>query len=94
MSAIDLESRPSLAARTRLQIDPVTGEPVLLYPEGVLVLNETAHEILKHCDGKMTVREIVDLLAAEYESPPGELTPDICECLAMLASRSLMTLQR
>ena len=94
MSAIDLETRPALAARTRLQIDPVTGEPVLLYPEGVLVLNETAREIVKHCDGNMTVREIIDLLAAEYESPAKEVTPDICECLATLVERSLITLQR
>jgi hypothetical protein len=42
----------------------------------------------------MTVREIVDLLAAEYEAPAGALTPDICECLATLVERSLITLQR
>ena len=31
--------RPKLSSRARLQTDKVTGKPVLLYPEGVLMLN-------------------------------------------------------
>jgi hypothetical protein len=30
MSAITMDAIPALAARTRLQVDQVTGEPVLL----------------------------------------------------------------
>ena len=44
-TVIDLQSRPALAARVRLQTDPVSGEPVLLYPEGLLLLNATAHAV-------------------------------------------------
>lgn len=94
MSAIDLEARPILSSRTRLQSDPVTSKPVLLYPEGLLILNETAHDIVKHCDGIMTLREIVNLLAAEYGATTEQLAPDICECLDLLIRRSLITLQR
>ena len=58
-TAIDLHARPALGSRARLQTDPVTGEPVLLYPEGLLQLNETAHAVLSRCDGKTTVGEVV-----------------------------------
>ena len=59
-------ARPSLAKGVRLQIDSTTGKNVLLYPEGIVELNETAHEILSRCDGR-TLREIVCELAEEYE---------------------------
>ena len=60
-------ARPSLAKGVRLQIDSATGKSVLLYPEGIVELNETAHEILSRCDGR-TLGEIVCELAEEYEA--------------------------
>lgn len=39
---------------------------VLLYPEGVVKLNDTAGEILKRCDGKHTVAQLVDALSQEF----------------------------
>ena len=36
MKPIDAQSRPALAPGTRLQTDRVTGDPVLLSPEGIL----------------------------------------------------------
>ena len=32
----------------------------LLYPEGIIKLNETAAEILKHCTGEKPVQQVVD----------------------------------
>ena len=90
MSLVDLNRRPALAPGVRLQADPVSGEPVLLYPEGVLVLNETAHAITGHCDGKATVREIVEALSCAYEVDESTLTADALECLADLAGRNLV----
>ena len=49
--AIPLPSCPTLARQVRFRLDPVSAEPVLLYPEGVLVLNETAADIVQRCDG-------------------------------------------
>jgi pyrroloquinoline quinone biosynthesis protein D len=80
--AIDLQSRPALAPRVRLQMDPVEGGPVLLYPEGLLKLNETAHEVLTRCDGKKTVEDIVTLLGEEYEVDADTLRTDVTDCLA------------
>lgn len=41
---------------------------VLLYPEGVIKVNETAAAILKLCDGAHTVREIISELADVYST--------------------------
>lgn len=39
---------------------------VLLYPEGVVKLNQTAGEILKRCDGRATVAEIIADLSRQF----------------------------
>jgi coenzyme PQQ biosynthesis protein PqqD len=92
MSALDLQSRPSLAAGARLQIDRVTGDPVLLYPEGILELNATSHAILERCDGLATVQEICAGLAEAYEVAAAELRDDVLECLREMQQRQLLRL--
>src|SRR3712207_370426 len=92
VAPVSLDCRPRLAPRVRLQLDAVTGRAVLLYPEGILELNETAEEIVRRCDGVRTVAEIAGALAAEYEAPAEELAPDVLECLADLQRRQLITL--
>ena len=86
---IDLQSRPALARHVRLQIDPVGGGPVLLYPEGLLKLNETAHEILSRCDGRTTVEGIINLLGMEYEADAETLREDVIDCLAQFQREQL-----
>jgi pyrroloquinoline quinone biosynthesis protein D len=84
--------RPSLAKGVRLQIDSTTGKNVLLYPEGIIELNETAHEILSRCDGR-TLGEIVCELAKEYEADSNALNADVRETLADLQQRKLIELK-
>ncbi|MGC3988572.1 MAG: pyrroloquinoline quinone biosynthesis peptide chaperone PqqD [Chthoniobacteraceae bacterium] len=67
MSDLRPQVRPQLASHVRMKIDPLTGEPVLLFSEGLLVLNHTAHEIVRRCDGKATLAEIVRQLATEFD---------------------------
>jgi len=74
-----------------LQADATTGKSVLLFPEGVLELNETAREILTRCDGG-TVSEIIQALAEEYEVDPETLAADVRETLADLQQRKLIEL--
>ena len=88
MSTID--NRPALAPGVRLQIDAITGEPVLLYPEGIMALNSTAHEIVARCDGATTVEAIATALAAEYEIGSDALAGDVLECLEDLRQRHLI----
>jgi pyrroloquinoline quinone biosynthesis protein D len=92
MTPLDSNCRPALAPGVRLQVDPVTGEPVLLYPEGVLVLNSTAHEIVRRCNGATLLSEIVAALSAEYEVDEAVLRDDAAECLNDLLNRLLVVL--
>jgi pyrroloquinoline quinone biosynthesis protein D len=94
VSTLNPELIPRLAPRTRLQVDQVTGDPVLLYPEGVLVLNETARDIIEKCDGERSVSVVVRLLAEEYDAAEAELMPDVLECLQQLAGKNLLQLQQ
>lgn len=93
MTEIDLHSRPALAPHVRLQVDPVSGNPVLLFSEGVLILNDTAHEIVQRCDGRATVRKIAAQLGAEYEIDEATLQADALECLRDLVGRNLVVLK-
>ena len=70
-------------------MDSATGKNVLLYPEGVVELNETAHEILFRCDGR-TLGEIVRELAEEYEADSNALTADVRDTLSDLRRRNLI----
>jgi pyrroloquinoline quinone biosynthesis protein D len=82
---------PRLAKGVRLQVDSATGKSVLLYPEGIVELNETAHEILVRCDGR-TLGEIVQMLAEEYDAQVAALAIDVRETLADLQQRKLIEL--
>lgn len=81
--------RPRLTKGVRLQVDSSTLKNVLLYPEGIVELNETAHEILLRCDGR-TLGEIVSELAEEYEADSNALGADVRETLASLQQRKLI----
>ena len=61
-------ARPRLATKVRLKWDEVRQKPLLLFPEGLLVLNPTAHEIVGLCDGERTVAEIVKMLGEKFQS--------------------------
>jgi pyrroloquinoline quinone biosynthesis protein D len=80
-----------LAMGVRLQTDDSTGRAVLLYPEGILELNETAHAIVMRCDGLTTVGQIIAALATEYETSESELQGDIDACLEDLQQQQLIT---
>ena len=82
-------ARPTLTQGVRLQIDSATGKNVLLYPEGIVELNETAHEILSRCDGR-TLGEIVQTLAEEYDADANALTADVRDTLSDLQRRKLI----
>ena len=84
-------AQPRLARGVRLQTDSNTGNSVLLFPEGVLELNETAQDIVSRCDGR-TVGEIIHTLAEEYDIDAQVLGADVQETLADLQRRKLIEL--
>jgi pyrroloquinoline quinone biosynthesis protein D len=51
--------KPKLARLFRMQWEEAQGAFVLLYPEGMVKLNQSAGEILKRCDGERDLAAIV-----------------------------------
>jgi coenzyme PQQ biosynthesis protein PqqD len=85
---LPLSARPRLWRLARLEFDPVRNRRVLLYPEGVMLLNDTGAEVLALCDGTRTVRDIATALGAKYAA---DVTADVAAYLAQLEERQLVT---
>jgi coenzyme PQQ biosynthesis protein PqqD len=88
--SFDDQRRLCLARGVRLQTDPANGEPILLFPEGVLYLSATANDIVRRCDGQSSALNIISSLADEYEVNPDTLRGDVLECLVELHQRKLV----
>ncbi len=61
-----LTDRPALRRGVRVSTDPLSDEPILLFPEGVLFLNETAAAVIRRCDGDRNVAEVVQAVGEDY----------------------------
>jgi pyrroloquinoline quinone biosynthesis protein D len=84
--------KPKLAGYARLHTDPVKRCPLLLYPEGVLELEETTAAIVSLCQGELSVADITARLVERYEGSSEEIGGDVMECLHVLAARGLIRL--
>jgi pyrroloquinoline quinone biosynthesis protein D len=82
-----LDSVPRLWRLARLDYDPARQRPVLLYPEGAVLLNDTGREILELVDGTRSVAEIAAVLGKRYDT---DVTADVTEYLSRLAERELI----
>ena len=91
MSNLTDTATPRLAAKVRLKWDEVRQKPLLLFPEGVLVLNPTAHEVVSLCDGQRTVAEIVKTLAEKFRSDT--IDADVKELLQKLAVKNFLVIE-
>lgn len=85
---LDGAHRPVLASGVRLHRDRVRERDVLLYPEGALVLNETAAAVLELCDGRRTIDDIAAELAPRYGG--ADVRADVAELVAGVAEQGLM----
>jgi pyrroloquinoline quinone biosynthesis protein D len=81
---------PRVAPKARLHWDEVRERHVLLYPEGLVALNETAAAILELCDGDRPVAQIVATLKLRYRAEGIER--DVAVLLQGLAAKGLVTL--
>jgi pyrroloquinoline quinone biosynthesis protein D len=80
-------ARPALWRLARLTHDAVRDRPVLLYPEGAMLLNATGAEILSLCDGRRTLDDIAGVLGAKYDA---DVRADVAAYLEALADRDLV----
>ena len=58
MTEATLASVPRVGPGFRLQFEPAQDCHVLLYPEGMVKLNQSGGEIIKRCDGQRSVARI------------------------------------
>ena len=77
MSIVDLQACYGVAPGHRMQWEEAQQSWVILYPEGMVKLNESAAEILRRCDGFQSLSAVI----AELEAAFGEsdLQADVLE---------------
>ena len=72
-------SIPALAPTFRFQWEEVQNCFVVLYPEGMVKLSESAGEIMKRCNGEANVKNILNDLQQQF--PGADLENDILNFL-------------
>jgi coenzyme PQQ biosynthesis protein PqqD len=80
-----LDRQPRMSPTYRLQHEEAQDSWVLLYPEGMVRLNEAASEILKRCDGSRSVQQVVDELQEAFGE--ASLQADVCDFMSEAYAR-------
>jgi len=70
---------PQIAPTHRFQWEEAQQCYVILYPEGMVKLNGSAAEILKLCNGEMSVAELIRDLKAQF--PDADVAADVVRFL-------------
>jgi pyrroloquinoline quinone biosynthesis protein D len=83
----DLFTTPRLGKGVKTAYDQTRGSHVVLFPEGVLVLNETAAAVVGMCDGRTTLAQMTEKLAEDFD---GVRVEDVAELLTRLAARRVV----
>jgi coenzyme PQQ biosynthesis protein PqqD len=79
--------RPILAAHARYRWDKLRSQHQLVFPEGMVVLNDTGAAILRLCDGRST-DELIAALKEEFRTC--EVADDVQEFLHRLTEQGLL----
>jgi pyrroloquinoline quinone biosynthesis protein D len=79
--------RPVLARHARYRRDELRGQDQIVFPEGVLVLNETGAAVVRLCDGR-TIEELVASVRSQFGD--GDPSADVCAFLGRLAEKGLV----
>ncbi len=73
--SINPELSISFSSTHRLQWEEAQQKDVILYPEGMVELNQPSAEILKLCDGTRTAPQIITVLEEKFSE--SNLTNDV-----------------
>jgi len=83
-------SVPGLPIGVKLRFDKQRDQWVILAPERLFVLDDVALEIVKRCDGKASVADIVSELAEAYAAPRDVILKDVGALLQDLADKRIL----
>jgi pyrroloquinoline quinone biosynthesis protein D len=86
-SLVALDAVPHIRRGVKCAYDQIRSAHVVLFPEGVLVLNETAASVVSLCDGVRSVGDIALLLGDEYDGVQPE---DIVELVVRMVERRVV----
>ncbi|BFM07817.1 pyrroloquinoline quinone biosynthesis peptide chaperone PqqD [Halioxenophilus aromaticivorans] len=75
----------------RFQYEPAQEGYVLLYPEGMIKLNDSAAEISQCIDGQMAVNQIIEKLAVKFPQAQG-IDDDIEQFMLVAQEQHWITL--
>jgi len=83
------QHQPRVSSGFRLQWEAAQDCHVLLYPEGMVKLNQSAGEILTRCTGEKTLPEIVGDLESAFQT--SDLLDDVRAFLHMARQQKWVT---
>jgi pyrroloquinoline quinone biosynthesis protein D len=84
-TGIPLHAVPTISPRFRLQFEQAQSSWVLLYPEGMVKLSQSAAEIMKRVDGAFDVEAL--LVDLERAFPDADLRADVLDFLKVAGQR-------
>lgn len=79
--------RPVLARHTRYRWDALRQQHQIVFPEGVLVLNESGAAIVQCCDGRST-DDLIAALTSQF--PDGDPATDVPVFLGRLSEKGFL----
>lgn len=74
----------------------IEGEAIIVIPqEGVsIVLNAVGSRIWELLDGKKTVKDIIDTIIVEFETPSEEAQQDVCDFFKQLENKKMLVMNK
>jgi pyrroloquinoline quinone biosynthesis protein D len=90
--AVTLVDVPEVSRAFRLQFEEAQSAWVLLYPEGMVRLSNSAGEIMRRVDGARSVDALIRSLESAF--PGADLQNDVLEFLREALGRGWITVRR
>ncbi len=92
MDAETLTFVPKFPRGVRLKHDEARQEWVLLAPERLIKCDPIAAAVLRLCDGKRSLSDIITALAEQYKADPGVIGRDVLALLNGLKEKKMVQL--
>jgi len=87
---LNIEAMPRLAPHVHFRFDKKRERWVVLAPERLLLPDEIAVEVLKLCDGSLSIAAMVASLTERYEISDETASKDVLELLQDLTDKGIL----